>query len=133
MAENPFQTPALDIRAPGATPGRRKSCLVVDAVLCCLPLVSFAYVCPFWLAASCALGRWARPGVDDPSGFLYGIPHMVHMGLMLAAFAVVPVVVARGWLRRRTMAYAMAWVGSAAIAVALYRADVLSIATWIAD
>ena len=106
---------------------------MVDVLLCCLPLVSFAYVCLFWLAASCALGQWARPGRHDPSGFLYGIPHMVHMGLMLASFAVVPLVVARGWLRGRTMVYTLAWVGSVLIAIALYRADPLSITMWIAD
>lgn len=134
MAENPFQTPALDSHAPRVKPGLHKRWrLLGDLLLCCLPLVSFVYVCLFWLAASLALGQWARPGLHDPSGFLFGIPHMVHMGLMLASFAVAPVVVARGWLCRRTLVYVMAWVGSALIAIGLYRADLCSITMWIAD
>lgn len=134
MARNPFQTPAMDrSKTRTVLSGVSRWQDALDALLCGMPLVSYAYVCLFWLGASVSLGQWARPGIHDPSQFFLGIPHLIHMGLMLAVFAVAPVVVVQGFRRHRLLRYVAAYFVCLAGTIILYRADLFSITMWIAD
>ena len=39
-----------------------------------MPLICYCNVFVFWLLASAAKEHWAQPLVNDPKGFLFGIP-----------------------------------------------------------
>jgi len=41
---------------------------------CGMPLICYCNVFVFWLLASAAKEHWAQPLVNDPKGFLFGIP-----------------------------------------------------------
>jgi hypothetical protein len=100
---------------------------------CGMPLICYCYVFVFWLLASAAPGHWAQPNVNDPKGFLFGIPQFIGIILMVASFAVAPLVVFLGYQRRKTVTHVVAYGFCLGLSVFLFRRDVLQITTWIAD
>lgn len=100
---------------------------------CFLPLIHYLYVLLFWLLASGLLGEWARPGQNDPKGFLWGIPQLVHIVLLLLSFSVAPLVVLAGSLRGKVLRYLLIYVICLLGSVFLFRQDYGSITSWIAD
>ena len=101
--------------------------------VCGMPLFHYCYVLAFWLLASAALGHWAQPNVNDPKGFLYGIPVKIGIILMLLSLAVAPVVVYLGLKRRRALIHVVAYMVCLSLWIMLFRIDLLKITTWIAD
>lgn len=137
MSSNPYQRPAADHLSAAGTPshllGRQRLLRGVRVFLCVLPLVHYLYVVLFWLAASAALRQPVQPGLHDPSSFAFGIPHAVHMVLMLSSLAVAPIVVTMGY-RQRSMALYLGGYGICLVLMfVLFRADYAQITTWIAD
>ena len=102
-------------------------------VLCGMPIVTYCYVWLFWLLASAVLGRWARPGMDDPKGFLFGIPNTLGILLMLLSFSVAPLILYLGLRRKKIARYSLAYSSCLVISIVLFRLDILQITTWIAD
>ena len=102
-------------------------------VACGMPLISYCYVFFFWLLASSALGHWAQPGVNDPKGFLFGVPLFVHGILMLASFVVAPLAFFIGYKRKKTVTHVVAYGSCLGLSIFLFKLDVLQITTWIAD
>ena len=100
---------------------------------CALPLIHFLYVVTFWLLASAALGQWAQPSVNDPKDFFFGIPAMLGVILMIMSFAVAPLVAFVGHKRGKLVRHLLAYTACFVFSVALFRADILQITTWIAD
>jgi hypothetical protein len=100
---------------------------------CGMPLIHFCYVLVFWLLASATLGHWAQPNVNDPKGFLFGIPLVIGIILMLVSFAVAPLAVFLGYKRRKTVTHVVAYVVCLGFSIGLFRLDILQITTWIAD
>lgn len=100
---------------------------------CGMPLIYFCYVIIFWLLASAALGHWAQPNVNDPKGFLFGIPLFIEIILMLGSFAVAPLAVYLGFKRRKTVTHIVAYGVCLGLSICLFRMDFLQITTWIAD
>lgn len=101
--------------------------------VCGMPLIHYCYVLVFWLLASAALGHWAQPHVNDPKGFLFGVPVFIGIVLMLASFAVAPLAVFLGYKRRKIALHIVAYVVCLGLSIGLFRLDVLDITTWIAD
>ena len=102
-------------------------------VACGMPLLYYCYVFVFWLLASAALGHRAQTNVNDPKGFLFGIPVFIGIILMLASFAVAPLAFFLGYQRRKTMTHVVAYGFCLGLSIFLFRCDVLQITTWIAD
>ena len=100
---------------------------------CCMPLIHYCYVLVFWLLASAALGHWVQPNVNDPKGFLFGIPQLIGIILMLLSFAVAPLAVFIGYKRGKTVTHVVAYGFCLGISIFLFRRDVLQITTWLAD
>lgn len=98
-----------------------------------MPLIHFLYVFLFWLYACGSLGEIAKPGVHDPKGFLFGIPHLLSLILMLVSFAVLPFVVLLGKNQRRIASHVLSYTACLALSIVLFRADFFQVTTWIAD
>ena len=106
---------------------------VASVVVCSMPIFYYCYVLIFWLLASLALGHWAQPNVNDPKGFLYGIPVIIGIILMLLSWAVAPVVVYLGLKRRKALIHVVAYIVSLSLSIMLFRIDLFKITSWIAD
>jgi hypothetical protein len=105
----------------------------VSIAACGMPLISYCYILAFWLLASAALGHWAQPGVNDPKGFLFGIPSLIGTVLMLFSFAVAPLAFHLGYKRHRTVPHVLAYAVCLVLSIMLFRIDLFQITTWIAD
>ena len=101
--------------------------------VCGMPLINYCYVLAFWLLASAALGSWAQPNLNDPKGFLFGIPALVGVVLTLASFAVAPLVIFIGYRRQKTLEHVVTYVVCLGLSISLFRLDILQITSWIAD
>jgi len=104
-----------------------------DAVVCGMPLISYGYVLLFWLLASAASGRWARPSLDDPTDFFSGIPQVLGDLLMVLSFSVAPLVLYLGYRRGKTAVYVLVYGACLVASIILFRLDILHITAWIAD
>ena len=105
----------------------------LSLVACGMPLINYCYVFLFWLAASASLGHWARPGLNDPKGFFFGIPAALEVILMLFSFSVLPLVLYLGYRHRKIVIYTVIYFACLIVGIALFRMDILQITTWIAD
>jgi hypothetical protein len=103
------------------------------ALLCGLPLINYGYVVAFWLLASAVHGEWVQPGVNDPKGFLMGIPSAVAVLLMMLSFSVAPFVIYLGVKRDNIAIYSFCYVVSLLLGIVLFRLDLWQITTWITD
>ena len=110
---------------------RRRSWVAI--LVCGMPLLSYGYVVLFWLLASAALGHWARPYVNDPKGFLFGIPSIVSMLLCPLSCAMAPVAIYLGHRRKKILKYSVAYVACFMAEIIMFRLDIFYITTWIAD
>lgn len=104
-----------------------------SVVVCGMPLITYCYVFCFWLLASATLGHRAQPNVNDPKGFLFGLPATVGIILILMSFAVAPIVVFLGCKQRRAVIHVLAYAVCLFLEAWLFRADLFQITTWIAD
>lgn len=102
-------------------------------IACAMPLICYGYVVVFWVLASAALGEWARPGIHDPGDFFFGIPLAIEMVLMLLSFSAAPIVFFLGQRRGKIAIHFVAYFGCLALAIVLFRLDILQITTWITD
>lgn len=106
---------------------------LISSVICGMPLILYAYVLLFWLAASASLGQWAQPSIHDPKGFFYGIPATFGGLLLLLSFAVIPLVIFIGYKRKKLLIHLVTYGLCLGIGVFLFSLNWLQITTWIAD
>ena len=134
---NPYATPNTSGEIKSSSAGKvvffGKHFPLSSLVLCTIPLLHYFFVWGHWITASMILGEPARPGINDPKGFLMGIPSWIGMGLMLFSFAVAPVVLIQGIRRKNVAQHVATYIVSLVGSIILFRLDIMHITSWIAD
>ena len=136
LAQNPYESPVSTTGDTGQSPVAAqlsRPLPYVGACMSALPLLSYLYALLFWLMASVVLGEWARPGVHDPKGFLFGVPLSLHVILMLSSFAVAPLVCVIGFRCGKLWQHVISYATCLALSIVLFRLDLFEVSTWIAD
>jgi hypothetical protein len=105
----------------------------ISYFLCCLPLLSYGYICVFWLAGSLVRGEWIEPGRPDPKTLFLGIPEFVSVILIVAIFAEFPAIIWLGLVQRKLRIYFTLYAANLGSAVLLFRLNFWNITTWITD
>ena len=108
--------------------------LSLGLLLSSVPLVHYAFTLLFYVCASASLGEWANTmGAHDPKGFFGGVPHFISITLMMASFAVAPLVLLLGYKERRIAQCILVYGISLTISMAMFRQVTPWLGMWIMD
>ena len=103
-------------------------------LICCIPLFHYIFTLLFYLGVSCSLGEWANTeGAHDPKSFLGGIPHGISLILMMASFAMGPLVIWLGFKMRRMGPCLSVYVLALASDLLLFNVATPWLGMWILD
>ena len=114
--------------------GQRKFIGWPGILVCGIPLIHYLFTLLFYVCSSMSLGQWADTmGGDDPKSFFAGIPHFLSIILMMLSFAVAPLVVLVGLVKKRLALYLSCYLMCLALALGLFRLVTPWLGTWIMD
>jgi len=103
-------------------------------LICCTPLFHYVFTLLFYVGVSCSLGEWANTeGAHDPKSFLGGIPHGISLILMMASFAMGPLVIWLGLKTRRMGSCLSVYVLALASDLLLFNVATPWLGMWILD